>query len=168
MADFNLSNARILSPGVVATPLDAVPKERSFFGSVAEGLKTADDLQTFWKTQKDLETRNKLLSDYSNLEDDGSIAELDRQIAKIEARLQELDKIQQEIVANTPAMLVNPVDGTEIAYQNPKTPVTGQYDWRNDVYGALLDIIKPKAAVNKSTEGQPELPIGPFGFARTK
>ena len=148
MAEFTLSNARILNPNLVDTPIDAVPKQKSFFGSVAEGLKTADDLRTYWKSQKELETRNKLLSDYSNLEDDGSIAELDRQIAKIEARLQELDKIQQEIVDNTPSMLVNPVDGVDASYQNPKTPVTGQYDWRNDVSGALENIIKPKNAVN--------------------
>lgn len=151
MADFNLSNARILSPGVVATPLDAVPKERSFFGSIAEGLKTAKDLQDYWKAENDLKKRNKLLTDFGNLEDDGSIAELDRQIAAIEARLSELDQMQKDIVANTPNLLVNPVDGVDTAYQNPKTPVTGQYDWRNDVSGALENIIKPKNGVNIQT-----------------
>ena len=148
MADFNLSNARILSPGFVSTPIDAVPKERSFFGSIADGLTTAKDLQDFWKAENDLKKRNKLITDFGNLEDDGSIAELDRQIAKIEARLRELDKIQHVIVDNTPSMLVNPVDGVEAAYQNPKTPVTGQYDWRNDISEALENIIKPKSSVN--------------------
>ena len=154
MADFNLSNARILTPGVVATPIDAVPKERSFFGSIAEGLKTAKDLQDYWKQENDLKKRNKLLTDFGNLEDDGSIAELDRQIAAIEARLSELDQLQKDVVAETPNMLVNPVEGVEVAYQNPKTPVTGQYNWQNNVSEALENIFKPRNTVNIPYQSQ--------------
>lgn len=141
MADFNLSNARILSPGVVATPLDAVPKERSFYGSVAEGLKTAKDLQDYWKQENDLKKRNKLLTDYGNLEDDGSIAELDRQIAAIEARLSELDQMQKDVVNSqdvvTPEFLAKPKEGQDymsqfsVDYEPVNSKDTAKYIYPN-------------------------------------